>query len=158
MNLGRTTWLLLLVASPLAACGESEPEAPNETSQAQQSAARHACAAERLSADAADDLQTLESTRGAGGGAASAATTFARAYAQHAQLRAAAYAQTDSALNHSTSAQDSTARLQAAEQFEIRNPQPGSLEANVMTSFDEKLSAVLADADHPCNWRHEVEG
>lgn len=149
--------LTLLVLIGAAACGGGEPEEPAGRTRQQQLAARHACAGEKLAGEAQEDLALLEQTMSAAPGAGDAATSFARAFAQHAQLRAAAYAQTDSALNHAGSPQDSAQHMAAATRFEIRAPRAGTVEANVMRSYEEKLNAVLVDDDHPCNWKHELE-
>jgi hypothetical protein len=150
-------FLPVLICAVAACGGETESEVAAERAPESAAAARHACMADELAKGAQDDLATIESGF-AGSGAPEGLTTFARAYLQHAQLRLAAYAQSDSAANHSRSAQDSTRHAQAAAQMQIVPPAPGSLEANVMASYDQKAAAILADADHPCNWKHELEG
>jgi hypothetical protein len=140
----------------IAACGETEGEAVAERSPESIAATRHACMADELARSAGEDLATIEG--GFGSGAPEGLAAFARAYLQHAQLRQAAYAHSDSAVNHSRNAQDSTRHASAAAQMQIVAPVQGSLEANVMASYDQKAAAILADADHPCNWKHELEG
>lgn len=154
--------LLALTLVAFAACEEEAEGVPEEVEQARDLAARHACIAEELAEDAAEDLQILQqafgSQQGSGTGeAAGAAATFARAFLQHAQLRYAAYAQTDSAFNHSVGREDSLRHEQIAARYEISAPEPGTLEANVIQSYDEKLARRLADPDLPCNWRHQLE-
>jgi hypothetical protein len=147
--------LLPVLICVLAACGDGEEEAADEMSPQAVLAARHACAAEELEKSAEEDLATIENSFGPG--APQGVATFARAYLQHAQLRLVAYAQTDSALNHARNAQDSTRYAQAAARMQIIPPAQGSLQANVMASYDQKAAAILADADHPCNWKHELK-
>ena len=139
-----------------AACSGPDGEPAGETNPQAILATRHACAAEELANTAAEDLATIESGF-AGGAAPEALSAFARAYLQHAQLRMLAYAQTDSALNHAADAQDSTRHAQAAAKLEIIAPREGSIEANVMASYDQKAAAILRDTDHPCNWKHELD-
>jgi hypothetical protein len=150
----RRLWPVLICA--MAACGDSEGEAAVEERSPQAVlASRHACAAEELARTADEDLATIQSGLGAAG-AVEGLTAFARAYQQHAELRLLAYAKTDSALNHSRDSQDSTRYAQAASELQIILPRAGTLEANVMASYDQKAAAILADADHPCNWKHEL--
>ena len=152
----KTIPILLFLLS--ASCGEPEAEVPAEVRAARNTAARYSCAAQELAAEAAEDARILASTFG--GGAApnvgNAALSFARAFEQHALLRAAAYAQTDSALNHASTSRDSSRHEAAAARFEIRVPAPGSIEANVIRSYEQKLTAIVGDPDHPCSWKHEL--
>ena len=154
-GLGRAAPLLFLGLAS-SACQEREAGAPAEVSAGKALAARHACIGQELARQAADDLSTLEQTMAAAPGAGQAATTFARAFSQHAQLRATAYARIDSSVNHSPTTADSTRHAEVASSIQIRRPTAESVEANVATSYDQKLSALLADTDHPCNWKHEL--
>ena len=115
-------------------------------------AARQACIAQRLALRAEDELQTLQQMMAATGPLA-----FQEAYAQHASLRISAYSQVDSALNHARSPEDSTRHIERAQAYEIRRPEPGSVEENVIRSYERNLAAVLGDADHPCNWASDLE-
>jgi hypothetical protein len=142
--------MVLMVA--LAACKDGGADVPEEAASQHALAARHACVAEELARTAGEDLETLQSTVGGVG-----VTEFARAFLQHAQLRSAGFAQTDSALNHSATPQDSARHMDAANRYEIITPAGGTLEANVITSYEQKANAILADSDHVCNWRHELK-
>jgi hypothetical protein len=147
--------LLPVLICVAAACGDAQTEAAPEMSPAAILAARHACAAEELARTAQEDLETIEAGF-ASGAAPEGLTAFARAYLQHAQLRLTAYAQTDSALNQSRTPQDSARHERAAAQMQIVPPTAGSIEANVMASYEQKARAILADADHPCNWKYQL--
>ena len=146
---------LAVMICMLAACGETDTAPVEEMSPAEVLAARHVCVAEELARTAQEDLTTIESGFSSGA-APEGLTAFARAYLQHAQLRLTAYAQTDSALNHSRTPQDSARHEQTAVQMQIVPPAAGSIEANVMASYEQKARALLADVDHPCNWKHEL--
>jgi hypothetical protein len=149
--------LLPVLICVVAACGDAETEvATEEMSPAGVLAARHACTAEELARTAQEDLETIEAGFAAGA-APEGLTAFARAYLQHAQLRLTAYAQTDSALNYARTPQDSARYEQKASQMQIVPPTEGTLEANVINSYEQKARAILADADHPCNWKHELK-
>ena len=65
-------------------------------------------------------------------------------------------ARLDSALNHSVTTADSAAHIAAARAIQIRTPDPESVEANVIQSYDQNLVTILAEADHPCNWQSEL--
>src|SRR5690606_19672428 len=115
-----------------------------------------------LAARARDDEETLEATAAAVDPstppeqmaltARGAVLAFARAYRQHADLRASAYAYVDSAVNHSVSPADSARYMQVASRFTIRTPMEGTVETNVMQNFERKRAEILTNADHPCNW------
>lgn len=149
--------LLLLIV----AC-EGEPETiPPEVAQRRQEAARGACVGSELLRRASDDVASLEETLASTSDAPAAEVTrqagmaalqFARAYLQHAELRAGRYAHIDSAYNHAQRTADSTRHVQAAQGLAIRAPEPGTLEANVIGAYDRNFAALFADADHPCNW------
>ena len=140
-----------------AACGGEEEEgvAATEMSTRAALAARHACVADDLLRTAADDLATIEAGFAAGA-APEGLTTFARAFLQHAQLRNTAYAHEDSAASHSATSEDSARHARVADGIQIVTPREGTLEANVLSSYEQKAAAILADADHPCNWKHEL--
>ena len=146
----------LLICFAAACGGEAEEEtAASTASEGAALAARHACAAEELVRTAADDLATIESGFSAGA-APEGLTAFARAFLQHAELRHLAYAHLDSAANHSATPADSTRHFQASERIQIVPPRAETVEANVINSYAQKAAAILADADHPCNWKHEL--
>ena len=149
--------LLPVLICLAAGCADDAEEAAagSEMTEQQALAARHACAAEELVKTAADDLATIE--QGFSGGAApEGLVAFSRAFLQHAQLRYTAYAHQDSAANHSSTPEDSVRHTQTANSIQIIPPRAGTLEANVLNSYSEKASAILADADHPCNWKHQL--
>ncbi|HEX6924935.1 MAG TPA: hypothetical protein VF167_05875 [Longimicrobiaceae bacterium] len=142
----------ILVAGGLAACRPDDSGPTEEQLRARRLAASEACAAERLLQQAEDELATLESL-----GVTAGPVAFQRAFVQHARLRLAALAQLDSALNHARSPTDSARYHDAFKRIQIRAPDPESVEANVFRSYESKAAAILADADHPCNWQPELE-
>lgn len=141
-----------LVAGGLGACTPDESGPTEEQLRERRLAARQACAAERLLQQAEDELATLESL-----GVTEGPVAFQRAFVQHARLRLAALAQLDSALNRAESTADSARYHDAFKRIQIRAPDPESVEANVFRSYEAKAAAILADADHPCNWQPELE-
>jgi hypothetical protein len=144
--------LLALLCTALAACaGEPEGPTPDQLA-ARENAARAACVAARLHQRAADELATLEELAGSGN-----LVAFQRAYENHASLRLSVAAQLDTALNHASSPEDSAARSAEAERIQISVPDPESLEANVIRSYETNATALFADPDHPCNWQSELE-
>lgn len=153
----RLPLLVLLVLLP--ACDRGPGETPPEVQAERRQAARQACIAHELVRRAQDQFQTLQASlpqgdagADAGWTAGRAATEYARAYLQHAELRAAAYAQVDSAVNASRRQADSLRHAQAAERFAIRMPEAGTLEANVLQAYERDFVEIRSDADHPCNW------
>jgi hypothetical protein len=150
MTRHRTLFGLLLPA--LFACAPDDSGPTPEQLEERRMAARQACIAQRLALRAEDELQTLQQMM-----VASGPLGFQQAYAQHADLRLSAYAQLDSALNHARSPEDSLRHMERAAAYEIRRPEPGSVEENVIVSYERNLAAVLGDADHPCNWASDLE-
>lgn len=143
---------LVLIAILLACgCADERAGASAEQLRERDLAARQACIAERLSQRADDELRTLEEI-----GVFSGPVAFQQAYTQHARLRHAAFTQLDSALNHSRSPADSTAHREAARRFQIRAPEPESVEENVIRSYERNFAAILSDSNHPCNWQSEL--
>lgn len=146
--------LLLLCA----ACGDRDVErVPPEVLAARREAVRTACISGELLASAREDVTTLESSVPPDDGGIArmahlAALQYAHAYEQHATLRATNAALVDSAANHSPTGADSARHAEAASRIAIRLPQPGTVEANVLDSYQRDFLAVYADADHPCNW------
>ena len=143
--------LPLALICALAACGDRDEAPPTDMTADQALAARHACVGELIARTAQEDLETLATT-----GTPEAIVMFSRALLQHAQLRYAVFAQTDSALNHSQTPQDSARHMLAADQFEIVVPSAGTMEANVIQDYERRANTILADTDHPCNWQHEL--
>jgi hypothetical protein len=150
----------------LTACGEWGRKVPEEVTAARKEATRRACIANQLSQKSDDEVKTLEQTAGLAApavgqnvpqSAAAAALAFARAYNQHAQLRTAAYAQVDSALNYSPAPADSARHAANAAKFELSAPEPGSVEANVIENYEQRFAAVYNDPRHPCNWLGQGE-
>lgn len=142
---------LLLLAIVAAACGSEEAGPTAEQLRIRELAAREACIGERLALRAQDELQTLAQL-----GMASGPLEFQRAYAHHAELRHAAYAQADSAFNHARTPADSARHAGLADGFQIRLPEPETVEANVIRSYEANFAAIFQDADHPCNWQGEL--
>lgn len=161
----RTISLVCLLLA-LTACGKWGDRASEEATVARREAMRRACIANQLLQVSDDELSTLQQTTGEAGGsvgagmpqsAATAALAFSRAFNQHAQLRTAAYAQTDSALNHSPTPADSARHAAHAARFELIAPDPESMEANVITNYEQRFAAIYNDARHPCNWLGQGE-
>lgn len=158
----RSPALILVPLLFLAAACEADPEpVPPEVAQQRQQAARGACVATELLRRASDDVasleETLASTSEAPGAevtrhAGLAALQFARAYLQHAELRAGRYAHIDSAYNRALRTADSTRHVEAAQALAIRAPEAGTLEANTIGAYDRNFAALFGDPDHPCNW------
>lgn len=157
---------LVLLLAPLAACERARDPVPPEVARVRTQSTRGACVATELLRRASDDVASLEETlartsddpasevtRRAG----TAALTFARAYQQHAELRAARYAHLDSAYNYSQRAADSAQHLEAARRLAIRAPEPRTLEANVVSAYERDFTSLFGDPDHPCNWDRDNE-
>lgn len=149
---------ILPIFALLAACeaGAEEEAATSEEALRRESAARNACVGETLAQTAREDLAMLEGTLGDAPAVATSVTAFARAFLQHAELRHAAFSLEDSALNHAASAADSARYAQRSEQIQVTIPEEGSVELNIMTDYDRKAHAILADTLHVCHWRHRV--
>jgi hypothetical protein len=153
--------LLTLLALTLVGCGD-ESAVPPEVRAERELALRQSCVARVLSVRADEDLELLEETLGGydaedpfgqiGIRATQAALGFARAYQAHAELRQTAYASLDSAINRAPTPADSLRFLQRAQSISIRPPAPGTVEANVFTSYAANFQDLLQDEDHPCNW------
>lgn len=143
--------ILLLLSLVVSACRD-EGEDP-ERRAVREAAARAACVAEELALTARENLAALEPLAGAEGtpqGAFGAAHTFARAYRDYAEFRAAALAYADSALRAPTPA-DSARYAQRAVQYALSEPVPGTMEANVAEQYARQFEAVLRDPAHFCN-------
>lgn len=160
----RKTLVLALLA--LTACDRGPEEVPPEVLAARQEASRRACVANEVLQRAADELATLQQAAQLGAGpagelgrrAAGAALEYAQAYYQHAELRAAAVIQIDSAMSHSPTGADSLRHVRSAQQLSPRTPEPGTLEANVFTAYQQDFGSIYTDPDHPCNWETPEEG
>jgi hypothetical protein len=154
---------VLLSSVGLAGCSDEGGDAPSaEQLVMRETAWRYACAARELETSAADDVATLEAslesidpadpmaaiTRQATG----AALEFGNAFYRHAELRTGAYANRDSAVNSATVSADSVRYVDRAESFTIRVPREGTVEANVLARYEERLTAILQNEDHRCNW------
>lgn len=160
--------LLPFLLCSAAACGDSGPEeAPPEVLQARREAARAACIGGELLGRAEENVATLEgSVAGTGTEdpmaaltrtAQAAALGFSQVYLQHAELRAAAAAQADSAANYSRTEADSLRHVQTGRQYAIRPPEAGSVEANAIQSYQQDFARIYDDPDHPCNWNFPAE-
>lgn len=152
--------LLMLGGCGDQPAGEAAEDSPVNLAE-RRGAYRQACVAEDLAAQAEDDILTLEEVAAGAGSdpvaslsarAAESALEFSRAYQRHAELRAAAYAHLDSAINHSVTTADSARYAQRAESFSIRAPQAGTVEENVFLSYQTNFIQLLQDEDYPCNW------
>lgn len=153
---------LTILAGSVAGCERGGPEPPAEVTRAREQAARRSCVAEEMLRRASSDVADVQdAVQGSGGDtpgaeltrrAGAAALQFARAYQQHAELRAAGYAHVDSALSYSRRAADSVQHVQMAQQLSIRRPEAETIEANVIAAYDRDFTSLLNDADHPCNW------
>ena len=154
---------LLALALVLGGCGDADvDEVPPDVLLERASAFRQACASQEIAATAQENLEMLESTTalmqqpdtipGPGAPLSVAAVEFSRAYVRHAELRSTVYAFLDSAVKHAERSEDSTRYVQRANAFTIRPPDPGTVEANVIESFEENIIRILADDDHRCNW------
>lgn len=148
----RNHTLALLFLGALAACAPDDSGPTEEQLRERELAAREACIAERLLQQSRDELATLESLAVVAGPVA-----FQRAYVQHAELRLAAMAHHDSAVNRSATPEDSSRHEEAAAAIQISAPDPESVEANVIRSYEAKAAAIFNDPNHPCNWQAELD-
>lgn len=162
MATGRLSIALVVLGLAAGGCEREAPAVPEELAVARQQAARGACVAAELLRRASDDVTSLEETlasTSATGPAAevtrqagTAALQFARAYEQHAELRAVRAAHLDSAFNYAQRAADSIQHAEWAQRIAIRAPESGTLEANVFTAYEQDFRSLFQDPDHPCNW------
>lgn len=150
--MNRLSSLGLLLVFVVASCA-SDDDGPSAAQLEQQNAAaRDACIAERLLLRAQDELQTLVDLQ-----VGPAPLAFQQAYTQHADLRHTSLALLDSAYNHARSPADSTRYADASRGYEIRLPEAGSVEDNVLRSYETNFFQILDDEDHPCNWQAELQ-
>ncbi|HUE95932.1 MAG TPA: hypothetical protein VMN39_04705 [Longimicrobiaceae bacterium] len=141
-------------------CGDGAREASPEVMERREMTYRVACASRHLVAEATENEQMLEATLANADSSSvegqltvrTSVLDFARAYGHHADLRAGVYAYLDSAVNHAATPADSARYAQRAGAFSTRRPTAGSIEENVIASYDRNIGAVLANEDHPCNW------
>ncbi|HEX2092073.1 MAG TPA: hypothetical protein VHG28_06705 [Longimicrobiaceae bacterium] len=147
-NLGLTA----LLPAVLAACArDREQEGAREETRA--AAARNACIGEELLIRARTNLASLDTLAAASGGPRGpmrAALEYARAYHDHARLRASFLAYTDSAVSARTPG-DSTRYMQRAEGFRLGAPEAGTLEGNVAEEYARNFAGTLATPAHYCN-------
>jgi hypothetical protein len=144
----------------VASCGD-QGEAPEVRAQ-RESVHRQACVAGVLAERADDNVRTLVEALSSSDPAdpiaqitrraTESALDFARAYQRHAELRVGAYGYLDSAVNRSKTPADSARYADRASSFLIRIPAEGTVEANVMNSYQNDFLALLSDPNHPCNW------
>lgn len=142
----------LLLLFGFVACAPDDGGVSEAQLQQQNAAARDACIAERLHLRAQDELETLVQLQ-----VGPAPLGFQQAYTQHAELRLTSLALLDSAYNHARSPQDSTRYANASMGYEIRLPEAGSVEDNVLRSYETNFLQILEDEDHPCNWQAELQ-
>ena len=155
---------MLSIAGVLGACAETDRQDSPEVRFEREAAYRQACVAQLLAQRAADDLTVVQAAlpaddatpsdplAGLARQASLAAYEFALAYQRHADLRATAYAFMDSAVNRAETSADSVRYIERASAFSINAPSEGTMEATVITRYQENIAAMLANADHPCNW------
>ena len=144
--------LMATLAAVTAACAGDAPGPTTDQLEARELTARSACIAERLTQRAEEELRTLEELQMAAG-----PLGFQRAYQQHAELRQRTLALADSALNHARSPADSAALDSASRAVRLRLPEPGSVEENVIRSYENNFLDILNDTDHPCNWQSQLD-
>lgn len=154
--------LALALPVALTGCADAEEEPPPVSFENRRFAYQQACVARVLAAEATDDIATLEEVTAAADpddpvGALSArasgvALEFARAYQRHAELREAAYAMVDSAVNYSATPADSARYAERGSRYTIRVPEPESVEENVLRGYQRDYEALMRDQDHPCYW------
>lgn len=152
------TGVLLIIS----ACRTEPAGVPPEVAQARFEAARDACISAEILSLAQENLSTLAQMHGLDDpgadpqdlppGPASAAYQYARIYDHHAELRHAAYAHADSALNRSRTPADSARHTRILAGLAVSPPVPGSIEANVAAAYSQVHAAIQNDEDHPCNW------
>jgi len=127
----------------------------------QEEIARRACIAAELVAISDEEIDTIEATlppdietlpQQGIWQAQIAALQFAQALYDHTLLRRAAMAHADTAVNHATTSADSARHMDLAARYLPREPEPGRLEANVMSAYERRFAAIRADEDHRCNW------
>lgn len=156
-NLTRIITSTLLTLPFLAAACERGPrEEPAEVTAARREVARDACISAAIAARAQENVNALDVLGSADGNGATgtmrAAAAFARAFAQHAQLRATAFAYADSAANHARADADSVRYMETALSFAPRLPERETVEGNVAAAYAHDHAALRADEDHRCNW------
>jgi hypothetical protein len=155
--------LALTVATLVVAACDDAPAPPTAEQLAERDLAfRYACAATDILRTSADNLATIEGAYASADPAdplamitqraTVAALEYARAYDAHARLRAGAFTHMDSAVNHSPTRADSTRYMERAASFAIRTPEEGTVEGNVLASYQTEVLAILNDEDHRCNW------
>jgi hypothetical protein len=136
-----------------AACDRGE--SPEIRAQ-REAAFRQACASRTLALQAEGDYEMiaagLQSEDALTRMATTAAIGFNQAYLNHANIRYAAYAHLDSAVNYAKTPTDSAAYIARALSFGVASPETGSLEESVINDYDGKLQRLLMDRNHQCNW------
>ncbi len=157
---GAGTALALTSLAVVAACGDRGE--PPEARAQRESVHRQACVANVLADRANDNVQTLnDALAGADPSdpvgqitrqATASALEFARAYQRHSELRLGAYSYLDSAVNRANTAADSARYAERASSFLVRIPADGTVEANVLNSYQNDFLVLLSDPNHPCNW------
>lgn len=150
--MNRSASLALLLLFLVVSCATDADGVSEEQLRQQSAAARDACIAERLFLRAQDELETLAQLQ-----VGPAPLGFQQAYTQHAELRFTSLALLDSAYNHARDPADSSRYETASRGYEIRLPEAGSVEDNVLRSYENNFFQILEDEDHPCNWQAELQ-
>lgn len=134
---------LFLLPLLLAACGEREDPARQESRQV---AAKAACISEELLIDAREKLTVMAPLAASRGGP----YVYAQAYHDYAQLRAGELAYADSALSARTPA-DSARYAQLGARYASTPPAAGTVEGNVAEEYARNFQAIAANPAHYCS-------
>lgn len=135
----------------LVGCDRFGSEDPERAAR-EQAAERNACIHAELATNSRSTLRQLEQLMGATeAGAGLAAQQYARAYSEYAELRAAATAYVDSAVNHARSRVDSVRYAETAGRFVPNAPDPGTLEANIAQAHAHDFRVIRDSTTHHCN-------
>jgi hypothetical protein len=150
------------LALVLSGCGDRDRPVTPEQMAEREAAFRQACAAQELALAADENLATIQTSlltldpkdpaSAVSRAATEAAIQYSTAYQGHAALQLGAYAHLDSAVNNATTTADSARYIERAGSFTIRNPEAGTLEANVINAYQADFLQLLEDPNHRCNW------
>lgn len=144
--------VVLSLAMAAAACEAGAAGISAEVRAERREIERTSCIAERIALSANDNLEMLAAAAAHLPGTGGAARQYGEAFARYAQLRAAAAAYADSAVNIAESAVDSARYAQRGASIKVRSPEPESVEANAARAFQQQMTATQVQPGHPCNW------